>query len=733
MPFLYTAISFVAAFLLFAIQPMMGKFILPMFGGSSSVWIGCLLFFQGTLLGGYLIAYLVRHFSPRRQALFYLVLGLLSGGMWLAQWNGFFGPTQPDLTHPLIQVLWVLTKTALLPSLLLSSTSILIQGWLGEIPPYRIYSYSNAGSLLGLLSYPFLMEPLATLHTQTVGWGIVLLVLLGMVALLSRALPTVPPVGNAPVKQNSFPTRKAIGWLVYSFLSCVTLLGISSHITMDIASVPLLWVLPLAAYLLSFMIAFTGKCWRIPGWAGGATLMLLMPLVISFPMIDRGGDLLLVNLFFAHLLLFLACLFAHLELYELRPGKDRLHLFYLLIAVGGFLGGIFVNLICPYIFNVYAEGPMAVMLITVLLISRWAFSRLPTMGNIVVRVVFTTYFFSTVALTLIFTFWYILAAGDRGVFATRTFFGTYLVIDRDGIVFSPQARRDSGNSDKGETRSLQHGTTIHGTVLLDPKYYRWSSYYSEDNGLGQAIYFVRREGPLRIGAVGLGSGALASQLNMAEKMTYFEIDPVVEKIAQKYFPHLRTTSGEVKVSIEDGRIGLKNSPPDSYNLIVLDAFSSDAIPVHLLTVEAFRQYSKCLAPHGIIAIHITNRYLNLKNVVAAAGREMGRKVFWIRQDILAPKEMRKEPATFYGPWRKPVEAASIFNSEWIVMVEPDQAKSFMESVWDRYPNDNREVTLNGLTRIDLGYATDSIREIQNSIPPWTDQYSSILPTLALFR
>lgn len=612
---------FTGAFLLFQVQPLIGKYILPWFGGSPAVWTTCLLFFQVFLLGGYAYAHcLARWFKPRVQTVTHLALVAAA----LA-----FLPITPDgdwkavgAEDPTWRILALLVVSIGAPYFVLSATGPLMQHWFAlarpGVSPYRLYALSNAGSLLALLSYPFLFEPLFTRQTQAALWSGGL----GLYALfaLASAVPLWRPKGRmAPDSVDSSseagtPPSPTGGtkllWLLLPACGSVLLLSTTNKMCQDVAVVPFLWVLPLALYLVSFIVCFENPRGYHRRFFGLALIPSLALLCYS---LFEGRMPLLPQILIYCWTLFNACMVCHGEVYRLRPHPRHLTGFYLMIAAGGAMGGVFVALAAPAIFNDYLELHAGLLLLVVLLgivhgrerdhvtiwNRRWPLWRCTAAGGVVLMLVLGA------------------QVQHRTRFKVdlqRNFYGVLKVSDqypddpaRHGLI-------------------LTCGGTLHGIQLAHPALERIpTSYYHERTGVGVALRQFPRQQNRRIGVVGLGVGTLAAWGRAGDVMRFYEINPVVRQFAEETFTYLRHSTAHVEIVMGDARLSLEQEAPQEYDVLVLDAFSSDAIPTHLLTRESFEEYLRHLRPDGVMAVHISNRHVDLapvmENLAAALGLE----------------------------------------------------------------------------------------------------------------
>jgi SAM-dependent methyltransferase len=632
---LYALTIVVSAFLLFQVQPVIAKIILPWFGGSAAVWTTCLLFFQMVLLLGYLYSHaVIRYLKPRAQML--LHAGLLVASVVVL-------PIYPNVSwkpvgaaEPTLQILVLLAVTVGLPYFLLSTTGPLLQAWYARrfhgAMPYRLYALSNAGSMFALLSYPVLFEPAFSTHQQSSmwSWGFgIFVALCAFTAFMSNRVETRGQTGlpadfrqTAPEIHGSLVSPQAKTywmWLLLPAVASVLLLAITNHLSQNVAAIPFLWVLPLSIYLLSFILCFEGEGWyrRNPYLQLLAVALGSMAYTLN-ETLDKNLDLALpvlgkthipavaITLVLFSMGLFTCCMVCHGELARLKPDPKYLTHFYLTMSAGGALGGLLVGLLAPHFLNALYEMPVGLVVCAALVsyvlrqdvelqwIRRWP-------GVVVTGVL-------TLALAG-YVGWQIrqMVSGSRVL--VRNFYGGLKV-------------RDSG--DKGsleETRTLTHGTINHGEEYLHLARRDWpTTYYGPNTGIGLAIREKQKAGAVRIGVIGLGTGTTAAYGRLGDYIRYYEINPLVLELAKKEFFFLADCKAtRLDVAMGDARLTLeqelKDGHPQNFDVLAVDAFSSDSIPVHLLTKEAMDLYFRHLRPDGILAVHISNRYLNLQPVL----------------------------------------------------------------------------------------------------------------------
>jgi hypothetical protein len=617
---LFASTILLSAFLLFLVQPIIAKQILPWFGGTSAVWITCLVFFQVVLLAGYTYAHLTtRHLSPRRQAQLHIALLLASLAFLPIAPSAALKPTAE--ADAALRIIVLLFATIGLPYFLLSSTGPLLQKWVAPQFPeksvYRLFALSNFGSLLGLLAFPFAIEPFSISRTQSLVWSAayaLFVLACGLSAWKAgrqAGAPHVLPPDAAREADAAAPAAAAprvvdvLLWLAFSALGSVMLLASTSHITQNIASVPFLWVLPLSLYLLTFVIAFEGRGgrgWYERNWWLFITLMLIVGMAAGLSASRGVLDVsLAVPLYTVGM--FMSVLFCNGELAQRKPAPRWLTHFYLTISLGGALGGLFVGLVAPRIFPTYLELPLALVLLAGLAVvvawrSRWL------IGPSIVASLATLWYAGE----------YLQFMHNDVVFMERNFYGTLRV-------------REQGSGDL-QVRRLLHGVILHGEQFtihadrLEP-----GTYYARTSGVGRAIAARQAAGPVRIGVVGLGVGTLSAYGRAGDVVRFYELDPDVLKLARSHFGYLNAAPARLEFAIGDARLSLERElaagQVQKFDVLAIDAFSSDSIPVHLITREAIRLYMRHLAPGGLLAIHISNRFLDLKPVLAGIAQEEG--------------------------------------------------------------------------------------------------------------
>jgi len=677
---IYGLAIFSSAFLLFQVQPLITKIILPWFGGVAAVWTVCLVFFQVVLLLGYFYAHvLTSRVQPAMQGRVHAALLAVSLLALPILPRASLKPTGPEA--PAWHILLLLAATVGLPYLVLSSTSPLLQAWYSrgraEALPYRFYALSNAGSMLGLLTYPVLVEPRLTTTHQAAGWSgayAAVVVLCGALALWLRG-PVVAEELRLDPAQGADCKIRAL-WMALAGCGSALLLSVTNHISQNIASVPFLWVIPLSLYLSTFILCFDRKNWyrrsvflRLLGIALGGMAYALDPSFAVLPM------KVLIPVYCAGL--WVCCMFCHGELERLKPPPAQLTSFYLMISLGGAIGAVLVALVAPHVFSGYYELQCSLGLCAILVLvvqyrdpsgvfdrKRWQPAGLLLAGLVIALLV-------SLAIT-------VREQRQESRRAERNFYGVLRVIDHDGASMGdetsggsahvPPAGRKANipvylNPYQTSYRRLLNGTIDHGMQFLSPGLRRKATtYYATNSGVGIALNAIAARGALRVGVVGLGAGTLAVYGRPGDAYTFYEINPLDVQIAQEEFTFLRDSQARAEIVLGDARLSLEREMPRSYDALVVDAFSSDSIPVHLLTREAFELYFRHLKPDGVLAIHVSNQYLNLNPVVAAAAAAVHKEAVLINnsdnhaQGVYAASWIvLGKPSGFYG--RQKMEAS----------------------------------------------------------------------------
>jgi len=762
---LFATTLLVSAALLFALQPMFAKMVLPQLGGSPAVWSTCMLFYQAVLLAGYVYAHLTtRWLGPRRQAIVHLCLLALP---WLvlpiALRDG--GPLA-SAAGPGIGLLGLLTISIGLPFFVVSASSPMLQAWFSHTEhssaedPYFLYAASNLGSMAALLGYPLLVEPLLPLAAQslawTVGYGLLLTLTVACAAILLRSpvrqtasinkaaitltdKPKNPPhardkmgtgtsrprdssafrpVRSEPVPIFSPTLPQRLHWLALSFIPSSLLLGVTAYLSTDVAAVPLLWVVPLALYLLTFVLVFARRTILPQTWVVlfHAYVVLLLAVIFFLPLGRWAAPAMAMHL----AAFFLTALVCHGELARQRPAAQYLTEFYLWMSIGGVLGGVFNALVAPRLFSTTVEYPL--MIVAACLLrpwptpffaddprSRWLDALLPAAMLLVLGVAilglnrielavdamlvtllvalaaYATTKFRHRPLRFALGVGVLMLAGllssqnrERVLYRERSFFGVL------------QVKQDPD----GKIHRLVHGSTNHGLQMLGPKQSRIArSYYYPTGPLGQVFSSLSERKPQRkIGVIGLGAGSIAAYGRTGQQITFYEIDPAVIRIARNpdYFTFLRDTPANVQIVPGDARLSLGSAEDGQFDLLILDAFSSDAIPVHLITREAIQLYFRKLRDEGVLALHISNRFLDLGPLTGRLAADAGAVCRIRRDQVVGDDEARdgKHPST------------------WVVMARRSEDLGTLQedSGWEPIPVDPQA-------------------------PLWTDDFSNILAVL----
>jgi hypothetical protein len=737
LPLLFAVTMFVSAGLLFCVQPMIAKMILPVLGGSPMVWIICMVFFQALLLGGYIWAHFVTGWRQTRWQVA-VQLGLVLLGLRILP-IGIIDREVSAVPHSDDPVLWLIGVLLLavgLPFFVLSATAPLMQKWFASVghssgsDPYYLYGASNLGSMLALLSYPLWMEPRFTLGQQSQLWSglyLVLIVLLTMSAAFvwQNRLEVRTTSDSEEEKIQSLSWSRRLRWLALAFVPSSMMLGVTMYLTTDIAPIPLLWVIPLAIYLLTFILVFA-RWTFLPHWLMVRSLPVIA-LVLIFLLFAEDMKPPIWLLIPLHLLmLFTAAMVCHGELARDRPPPAQLTEFYLWLALGGLFGGIFNGIIAPLVFRRVVEYPLAIILACLLQPPFTPMKQdsppFPSSTEMWKRKGFLDWILPlglglvTLAAVLILP-----AAGLKpnqwtvGILAGIPTAACYFFVDRPirfGLGLAAVMLASSfyvGGQGKilhvernffgvirvtkdqsGEYLQLVHGSTIHGRQSLDPaRSHEPLAYFHSTGPIGKVFAFFNPDHPTaRIGVIGLGAGSLACYAEPEQKWTFYEIDPAVQRIANANFTFLRDCkAGLPDVILGDARLRLKEAPDGYYDMIVLDAFSSDVVPVHLLTRQALALYLSKVKPHGMLCFHCSSRYLDLKPVLANLARDAG-LICLAREDLSTTaqeKKAGKEP------------------SQWTVMARSgsDIDKLRKRGLWETMPG-------------------------QAGVPVWTDDYSNIL-------
>ncbi len=579
-------------------QPIIAKQILPWFGGSAAVWTTCLVFFQSVLLAGYAYADLTTRLGARRQALLHVaLLGASLASLPILAASGW--KPQGD-EQPILRILLLLGATIGLPYFLLSTTTPLLQAWywrrFRSVVPYRLFALSNLASLAALLGFPVLFEPAFDLKTLGWAWSF----LFAGFALLCAGTAWLSMNGFEPehragaVPDRGVPAQQQLQWLMLSAMGSVMLLAVTNHITQNISSVPFLWVLPLALYLASFILVFDHPRWYLRRASIAALAVLAPVMAYAIPSLDLQ---LAAPLYLGGL--FVACMFCHGELARLKPDPAHLTRFYLMISLGGALGAVLVAIVTPLALSGYFELGIALVALTLMLVFR-------------------------------------LRGLERGIALALTL-ATAVLVGRGVMEYSDGVRvmerdfygvvRTVDHLTPVPYRSMYHGGIMHGGQLLGDSFRNTpSDYFGPASGYGRVFGSLRElqpKKPIAVGVIGLGAGVVASWMRPGDRLVFYEISPRVIDIARREFTFLADTSASTEVILGDGRLSLEREPPRGYDVLGIDAFSGDSIPMHLVTREAMAIYVKHIKPDGVIVFQATNRFIDLLPVVKRLAAELG--------------------------------------------------------------------------------------------------------------
>ncbi len=706
---LFAATILLSAFLLFQVQPLIAKLILPWFGGSAAVWTSCMLFFQMALLGGYAYAHWLNGQAGRRQTVIHLsllALSFLSLPILPREWWKPHGGEDP-----LLRIIGLLAATVGLPYFLLASTSPLLQSWYsrsnGGAMPYRFFALSNAGSMLGLLTYPVLIEPYLTSGVQAWMWSISYVAFVAVCAVVAwKAVAWKAGALESRESQARSATTDApppvwsekLVWMGLAACASALLLAVTNHITQNIAAIPFLWVLPLSLYLLSFILCFDSDRWY-NRWIFTRLAAMALPAMAYAISGESDISSLKFSLAFFCTALFVLFMVCHGELARRRPAPAYLTSFYLMVAVGGAIGGLLIGFAAPYLLNGLYDLPIVVSLTGFMLVyliwherGKAATSEsfldetydkvvlgiltVALLGYIVVRLMaakfplphfptgafLTSPYDSRILLSLagaiaLYVLWrgrgsinegfvmFAIAAGlsigitgflardtwnsvKHSQLLVRNFYGALRVYD------------EASDGSWGLVRVLRHGTIDHGEQFLDPQHERFATtYYSTNSGVGLAIQKLQESGPMNVGVIGLGSGTLATYGRAGDHYTFYDINPLVPGIAGKQFRFLRDCQATHEIVLGDARLSLEREQSKQFDVLAVDAFSGDAIPIHLLTRQAFALYWRHLKPDGVLAVHVSNKYLSLAPVVALGAAEDGKRAMLVSVDEDDEKEI----------------------------------------------------------------------------------------------
>lgn len=628
--FIYALIIFTSAFLLFLLQLITAKQILPWFGGSASVWITCLVFYQTVLLFGYAYSdWITRRLAPNRQAIIHVALLAISLALLPLIPDASWKPDGNE--NPAWRILALLIVTIGLPYFLLSTTSPLIQAWFARTNPgknpYRLFALSNLASMLALLSYPLGIEPWLTTSLQAQIWTAIYVIFVALCCAAAwHSLRTVPASASSPqpqLKKGRQPKAVAVvpppspgeqlRWIALAAMGSFLLLAVTNHLTQNVASVPLLWVLPMSIYLLTFILCFDGRNWYRRNLFAGLLAVMLCAMAWMLTDFRFASSALMIQIGLFSVGLFIGCMFCHGELNRLRPDANYLTRFYLMVALGGALGSILVGIIAPLVLPAFFDLEIGLVLLAGLglyqlrdLIKvRGRKSAMLWIGAAIIL------FTSGCAILKI-----ILYSNNTEVIR-RNFYGALRVIDY---------KDDEG---KIVLRELVHGTIIHGNQYPDMTWRRNpTTFYRKASGIGRTLRSLIKPNA-HIGIIGLGTGTIASYGRPGDVYRFYEIEPAVIQIANSQFTYLQDSAAKIEIVQGDARLNLEREPSQQFDILAVDAFSGDAIPMHLITTEAFDVYLKHMGPDSVIAFHVTNAFLDLVPMVQRLAEAHGLKAAYI--------------------------------------------------------------------------------------------------------
>lgn len=672
---------FLSAFLLFQVQPVMGRAILPRFGGSAAVWTACLLFFQGMLLAGYLYAHAcVTFLAPAWQRRVHIVL-LLAAIAALPITPGPASAVRPQ-DDPSLTILVTLGASVGLPYFLLAATSPLLQAWITQLRPgaipYRLFALSNFASLLALLTYPVAVEPFVALRLQSWAWSAAFVTFALLCGTLAwRWVPgPASDVGRVGPASPAPGAATCVSWLLLAACPSILLLAITNHLTQNIAPIPFLWIVPLVLYLLSFILCFEPRSLYRRALFLPLAAIALVGMDVLLADVHAGPDLtvrLLAPLF--ALGLFICCMACHGELARSKPAPDRLTAFYLAVSAGGVLGGVLVAVVAPRVFDDFHELPLAFVLTAACL--GWAIWRDRAAAATRDARLALGLVAAIVPMVLALRVGERLAQKpDPTDVAARNFYGTLRVLETGHGAFA--------------YRSLLNGGVEHGGQFASAGLRRWpTAYYAPQSGVGRVLLAAQANLAQKVGVIGLGTGTLAAYSRPGDTYVFYEINPLVASIARSKFSYLADAKGRTTLVMGDARVSLEQQAAQGFDLLVVDAFSGDSIPIHLLTAQAFSGYFRHLKPSGVLAVHTTNGYLELNPVVKTLAGHFGKESVLVRN----------------ARAQRGVAAAS-----WILVAAPgnDLLRKLQEDADPDYPR---------LPEVRL----------------WTDDYSSVLTVVRAWR
>lgn len=610
-------ITFLGAFLLFQVQPLVGNAVLPWFGGAPGAWIVAMLFFQTALVGGYaLVHFATRHLTPHGRTVAFVAVAAAAALLLPILPRDVWKPRPTD--DPVLSMLLMLAACVGGPYLALSMTGPMVQEWHHRAvtggSPYRLYALSNLGSLLGLITYPLAVEPALDLRAQSRLWSCCYIAYVGLAAVCAWWMPRRAydaksdavaggAAGRRRVEQKtvSVTARDAAIWIGLAAAGSTMLLAVTNHLCQDLPSVPFMWIGPMVSYLSSFIICFDRPQWCRRELWGTATVILVPITCMKLESFAAQATLHL-------LMLFAVCMLCHGELAKRRPAPQQLTLFYLLIAVGGALGGLFVGVVAPLIYERYWEwmaGTVGAFLFGATALMQSLRNLLP--GRIAGAFAVAVPIFGVVGIGFLHREQF----NRYEVEAERNFYGVIYL--------------DAGfdDHDQPEWVAMRSGSTVHGSQFLDAERRRLpTTYYGVESGIGHLLRAGGDGPPRHIGVVGLGGGTLAAYGRPVDRLRFYEINPAVVSLAKERFRYLGETPSAWEIVLGDARLSLERETPQEFDVLVLDAFSSDSVPTHLLTLEAFGVYLRHLRADGVIAAHVSNQHLHLSPILAAAARRL---------------------------------------------------------------------------------------------------------------
>ena len=609
---LFGVTIFLAAFLLFLVEPIAAKQLLPTFGGSAAVWITCLVFFQTALV----IAYLYAHWQARRPGwilhLMFLAAAIASAFAWALH---AYVPSR-SATHPVASIFLALSFSIGVPFLVLGATSPLLQAWIARIEsagvPYRLFALSNLASLLALAAYPAIIEPHLTLRAQRLFWcsGFAIFALLSAGLAWRARIATGSTPAVQAVRQDDYPPAPfahKLLWVLLPMGAAMQLAAVTAYLTQNVAAIPLLWILPLATYLITIILAFEFPRFLPRGILVRFLVVMLAGLGYMLSKTEVSLPLRAALAFFL-IEIFISCLFCHTEAYALRPKRaSESTLFYLLFAAGGALGSFLIGIASPMLFSFNYDLALSFLITALLALAVTWSSGWP------LRLLWSTASILLLSLVVMLH----IAYRRNTPFAVRNFYGTLRV--RESLSSHPGAM----------VRTLTNGTIQHGTQIFSADLRKTpTTYYAQDSGVGLALRFccLRPDGtprPRNIGVVGLGVGTIAAYGQPGDRIRFYEINPAVTPIAQNLFTYLRESGAQVTISEGDARSTLSSETPQNFDVLIIDAFTGDAIPLHLLTRESVDLYKRQLAPGGILAFHISNQHVDLEPEIALLAQSAG--------------------------------------------------------------------------------------------------------------